>query len=99
MRAAVLYEACTPMRAEAISVHVPSDGEVLVRIAATDACRTGYHVIDASWHGPSGRHQLSAVKKRRHRRTGWRECRSVKPGGMAILSLSLVAGAVGCAPC
>jgi Zn-dependent alcohol dehydrogenase len=67
MRAAVLYEACTPMRAEAISVHVPTDGEVLVRNSATVACRTGYHVIDASWHGPSGRCHLFPVKNGRHR--------------------------------
>ena len=52
MRAAVLYEAQTPMYIEDVSVDGPKADEVLVQIRATGACHSDYHVIDGSWNGP-----------------------------------------------
>ena len=51
MRAAVLYEAQTPMTIEEVSIDGPRDDEVLVQVKATGACHSDYHVIDGSWHG------------------------------------------------
>jgi S-(hydroxymethyl)glutathione dehydrogenase / alcohol dehydrogenase len=51
MRAAVLYEAQTPMTIEEVSLDGPRDDEVLVQVKATGACHSDYHVIDGSWHG------------------------------------------------
>src|SRR5438132_6309335 len=51
MRAAVLYEPNTEMPIEELSIEKPRDGEVMVRIAATGACHSDYHVMDGSWHG------------------------------------------------
>jgi len=51
MRAAVLYEAQTPMAIEEVSLDGPQDDEVLVQVRATGACHSDYHVIDGSWNG------------------------------------------------
>lgn len=51
MRAAILYEANTPMQIEDVSLEGPNDDEVLVRVTATGACHSDYHVIDGSWNG------------------------------------------------
>src|SRR6202521_525447 len=51
MRAAVLYQALTPMMIEDVSIEGPKDDEVLVLVKATGACHSDYHVIDGSWHG------------------------------------------------
>jgi S-(hydroxymethyl)glutathione dehydrogenase / alcohol dehydrogenase len=53
MRAAILYEPNTPMRIEDVSLDGPRDDEVLVRVRATGACHSDYHVIDGSWNGPN----------------------------------------------
>src|SRR5438094_1634019 len=53
MRAAVLNEARTPMTIEEVSLDGPRDDEVLVRVLATGACHSDYHVMDGSWHGPN----------------------------------------------
>jgi S-(hydroxymethyl)glutathione dehydrogenase/alcohol dehydrogenase len=53
MRAAVLYEANKPMVVEEVSLDGPRDDEVLVRVGATGACHSDYHVLDGSWHGPA----------------------------------------------
>ena len=53
MRAAVLYEARTPMCIEDVSVDGPKDDEVLVQIRATGACHSDYHVINGSWTDPA----------------------------------------------
>ena len=50
MRAAVLYEPNKPMVIEELTLEEPRSGEVLVRIAATGACHSDYHMIDGSWH-------------------------------------------------
>src|ERR1700687_5413057 len=51
MRAAVLYEAQTPMTIEEVSLEGPKDDEVLVQVRATGACHSDYHVMDGTWHG------------------------------------------------
>jgi S-(hydroxymethyl)glutathione dehydrogenase/alcohol dehydrogenase len=52
MRAAVLYEANTPLQIEEVSLDGPRDGEVLVQVKATGACHSDYHVMNGDWHGP-----------------------------------------------
>jgi len=52
MRAAVLYEAHTPMSIEDVWLDGPRDDEVMVQVRATGACHSDYHVIDGSWNGP-----------------------------------------------
>jgi len=52
MRAAVLYEPNKPLVIEDLSLEDPHPGEVLVRIAATGACHSDYHMMDGSWHDP-----------------------------------------------
>ncbi|HLZ07326.1 MAG TPA: Zn-dependent alcohol dehydrogenase [Chloroflexota bacterium] len=52
MRAAVLYEANTPIVIEDVTlVGGPGRDEVLVRIAATGICHSDYHVVNGTWHG------------------------------------------------
>jgi S-(hydroxymethyl)glutathione dehydrogenase / alcohol dehydrogenase len=45
MRAAVLYEAGTPLVVEDVEIESPKRGEVLVRIAATGVCHSDLHYI------------------------------------------------------
>jgi len=59
MRAAVLYQANTPMQIEEVTLDGPRADEVLVRVGATGACHSDYHVIDGSWNGP--RYPLPAI--------------------------------------
>jgi Zn-dependent alcohol dehydrogenase len=66
MRAAVLYEARTPMCLEDVSVDGPKDDEVLVQIRATGACHSDYRVINGSWNGPG----IESKRSRRRRRPG-----------------------------
>jgi Zn-dependent alcohol dehydrogenase len=40
------------MRIEAVSLESPHDDEVLVRVTATGACHSDYHVMDGTWNGP-----------------------------------------------
>ncbi len=89
MRAAVLYEALTPMIIEDVSLDGPKDNEVLVRIGATGACHSDYHVIDGSWHG--ARYPLPVILG--HEAAGHVEkvganVSSVKKGDKVILSFS-----------
>lgn len=51
MHAAVLYEANTPLQIEEVSLDGPKDDEVLVRVTATGACHSDYHVMDGTWNG------------------------------------------------
>lgn len=51
MRAAILYEANTPLQIEDVTVDGPRDDEVLVRVTATGACHSDYHVMDGTWNG------------------------------------------------
>ena len=89
MRAAVLYEAHTPMRIEDVSLDGPHDDEVLVQVKATGACHSDYHVIDGSWNGASypmpmilGHEAAGVVEKVGANVT------SVKPGDPVILSFA-----------
>jgi S-(hydroxymethyl)glutathione dehydrogenase / alcohol dehydrogenase len=89
MRAAVLYEALTPMCIEDVSVDGPKDDEVLVQIRATGACHSDYHVIDGSWNGPGfplpvilGHEAAGIVEK-----VG-ADVATLKPGDPVILSFA-----------
>ena len=52
MRAAVLYEAGTPLVVEDVELGAPRVGEVLVRIAATGVCHSDLHYIKGDLSGP-----------------------------------------------
>jgi S-(hydroxymethyl)glutathione dehydrogenase / alcohol dehydrogenase len=89
MRAAVLYEPNTPLAIEDVSLDGPRDDEVLVRVGATGACHSDYHVMDGSWHGPN--YPLPIVLG--HEASGVVEevgagVRTVAPGDHVILSFS-----------
>jgi S-(hydroxymethyl)glutathione dehydrogenase / alcohol dehydrogenase len=89
MRAAVLYEAHTPMSIEDVSLDGPRGDEVLVQIRATGACHSDYHVIDGSWHGPGFPlpvilgHEASGVVEK----VG-SDVRALAPGDHVILSFA-----------
>jgi len=48
-RAAVLWEAETPLSVEEVELAEPRAGEVRVRIAAAGVCRSDLHVMDGTW--------------------------------------------------
>ena len=52
IKAAVLYEANTPLVVEPVRLDDPKDGEVLVRIAASGVCHSDYHVMKGEWRPP-----------------------------------------------
>ena len=52
IKAAVLYEANTPLVVEPVQLDEPKDGEVLVRIAASGVCHSDYHVMKGEWTAP-----------------------------------------------
>ena len=89
MRAAVLYEAQTPMLIEDVSLEGPKDDEVLVQVKATGACHSDYHVIDGSWHGAGYPmpvilgHEAAGIVERVGANVA-----SVKPGDHVILSFA-----------
>src|SRR5579884_4166783 len=98
MRAAVLYEANTPMQIEDVTLEGPKDDEVLVRVDATGACHSDYHVIDGTWNGP--RYPLPVILG--HEAAGTIEkvgadVRHVRPGDKVIISFSPNCGR--CRPC
>lgn len=89
MRAAILYEARTPLQVEDVTVTGPGDDEVLVRVDATGACHSDYHVMDGSWHG--ARYPLPVILG--HEAAGTVEkvgadVRHVKPGDRVIISFA-----------
>ena len=49
MRAAVFHEVGRPMSIEDVTLADPKAGEVRVRVAATGACHSDYHVIKGEW--------------------------------------------------
>ena len=51
-RAAVLYEANTPLVVEELELDAPKAGEVLVRVAANGVCRSDYHTMVGEWTMP-----------------------------------------------
>jgi len=52
IKAAVLYEANTPLVVEPVQLDEPKDGEVLVRIGAAGVCHSDYHVMKGEWTPP-----------------------------------------------
>ncbi len=52
MKAAVLYEPNKPMEVQTVDLDDPSDGEVLVRIAAAGVCHSDLHLIKGEWTTP-----------------------------------------------
>ena len=53
MKAAVLYEANTPLRIEEIELSEPGPGEVLVKIMASGVCHSDWHMVKGDWtHHP-----------------------------------------------
>jgi S-(hydroxymethyl)glutathione dehydrogenase / alcohol dehydrogenase len=89
VRAAVLYEANTPLQIEEVSLDRPKDDEVLVRVTATGACHSDYHVMDGTWNGSS--YPLPVILG--HEAAGIVEevgarVRTSKPGDHVILSFA-----------
>jgi S-(hydroxymethyl)glutathione dehydrogenase/alcohol dehydrogenase len=89
VRAAVLYEANTPLKIEDVSLDPPNDDEVLVRVTATGACHSDYHVMDGTWNGPGYPlpmilgHEAAGIVEEVGSRV-----RTTKPGDHVILSFA-----------
>lgn len=49
IKAAVLYEANSPLVVEEVELRGPGPGEVLVRLAASGVCHSDYHVVKGDW--------------------------------------------------
>jgi len=52
IKAAVLYEANTPLVIETLELDDPKEGEVLVRLASAGVCHSDYHVMKGEWKTP-----------------------------------------------
>jgi S-(hydroxymethyl)glutathione dehydrogenase/alcohol dehydrogenase len=52
MKAAVLFEAKTPLQIEDVVVSKPAAREVLIRCAAVGVCRSDLHFVDGAWPHP-----------------------------------------------
>ena len=52
IRAAVLYEANTPLVVETLDLDDPKEGEVLVRLVSAGVCHSDYHVMKGEWSLP-----------------------------------------------
>jgi S-(hydroxymethyl)glutathione dehydrogenase/alcohol dehydrogenase len=52
IKAAVLYEANTPLMIEELELDEPREGEVLVRMASAGVCHSDYHVMKGEWNPP-----------------------------------------------
>jgi S-(hydroxymethyl)glutathione dehydrogenase/alcohol dehydrogenase len=52
IKAAVLYEANTPLVVETLDLDDPKDGEVLVRLVSAGVCHSDYHVMKGEWKTP-----------------------------------------------
>ncbi len=85
MRAAVLYEANTPVVIEDLDMEEPAQGEVLVKLGASGVCHSDWHVVKGEWT----HHPLPTVLG--HEGAGVVEATgpgvtNVKPGDHVILS-------------
>ena len=49
MKAAVLYEANTPVVIEDLDMEEPAQGEVLVKLGASGVCHSDWHVVKGEW--------------------------------------------------
>ena len=84
MKAAVLYEAKSPLRIEELDLQEPGPGEVSVKMMASGVCHSDWHVVKGEWT-----HELPSVLG--HEGAGIVETvgpnvTSVKPGDHVILS-------------
>ena len=52
IKAAVLYEANTPLVVETLELDEPKEGEVLVKISSAGVCHSDYHVMKGEWKPP-----------------------------------------------
>ena len=53
MKAAVLYEARTPLVVEEVAQGEPGLGEVMVKLGASGVCHSDWHVVKGDWtHHP-----------------------------------------------
>ncbi|MEM7403760.1 MAG: Zn-dependent alcohol dehydrogenase [Pseudomonadota bacterium] len=90
MRAAVLYEANTPLQIEEVSVNKPGPHEVLLRTAVAGLCHSDLHFIEGLYP-----HPLPAVLG--HESSGiveqvGSEVRYVQPGDHVVTCLSVFCG-------
>jgi D-arabinose 1-dehydrogenase-like Zn-dependent alcohol dehydrogenase len=53
MLAAIFRRAGQPLTIERVEVAEPSAGEALVKMAASGACRSDYHVLAGEWGAPT----------------------------------------------
>src|SRR6188472_1163045 len=53
-RGAVFEVPRRPVQIEDLLLDPPSDGEVLVRMAAAGVCHSDLHVVDGEWKRPTG---------------------------------------------
>ena len=49
MRAAVAYEANTPLRVEDVDIGTPAPREVLVKLMASGVCHSDWHILKGEW--------------------------------------------------
>ncbi len=85
MKAAVLYEANTPVVIEDLDMEEPAQGEVMVKLGASGVCHSDWHVVKGEWT----HHALPTVLG--HEGAGVVEATGpgvtkVKPGDHVILS-------------
>jgi S-(hydroxymethyl)glutathione dehydrogenase / alcohol dehydrogenase len=52
VKAAVCYEANTPLVVESLDLDEPREGEVLVRLTSAGVCHSDYHVMVGEWKPP-----------------------------------------------
>lgn len=90
MKAAVLFEAKTPLQIEEVVVSKPGPHEVLIRTKAVGVCRSDLHFVDGVYP-----HALPAIPG--HEAAGiveqvGSEVRTVKPGDHVVTCLSAFCG-------
>ena len=49
MKAAVLYEAQTPLVIEELDIEEPGPGQVMVKMMASGVCHSDWHVVKGEW--------------------------------------------------
>jgi S-(hydroxymethyl)glutathione dehydrogenase/alcohol dehydrogenase len=90
MKAAVMYQAKTPMVIEDVNISKPGPHEVLVRTAAVGLCHSDLHFIDGNFPYPTPTilgHEAAGIVEQ----VG-SEVRSVKPGDHVVTCLSAFCG-------
>jgi len=90
MKAAVLFEAKTPLSIEDVSIDKPAAHEVLIRTAAVGVCRSDLHFVDGAYP-----HAMPTIPG--HEAAGiveavGSEVRALKPGDHVVTCLSTYCG-------